>query len=105
MKRQKVGIIITDQGYGDLCCQVCSEEDYNTIISYHPKKIWNSMYGDEEILDVDKFIKFVQDYFFDKEKEDNNEKVIQMFFTQIYVPEKVNLEKYEIIGILTLPGG
>lgn len=104
--KKRVGIIVTDLMGGDAGWQICSEEDYNTIINFKPTKKWQSQYEEEkDVLDIDKFQEMVGEYFYDKEKDDDNEKVLKHFFTQTFAPEKVDLSEYEIIGILTLPGG
>ena len=107
MDRQKVGIIMTDGGGGDTYFRVCSEEDYNIIQNYRPTKKWKSMHKDEEedILDVDAFIRFVSEYFWDPETEESNEKELMWFSTQTFVPEALDFSKYELIGILSMPGG
>lgn len=106
MDRQRVGIIVVDHMGGDAGYQVVSEEDYNTVIAFNPTTVWMEGTDREKlVLDANKFQSMVFEYFFDKEKEEDNEKVLERWSTQTFVPEKIDLSKYDIIGMLTLPGG
>lgn len=101
--RQRVGIIVTDLMGGDAHHQIVSEEDYNTIIAFNPTKTIDYRGKDEEVFNADKFEKMVEDYFFDAEEGEPNEKVLKEFCTQTFAPEKIDLSKYNIIGMLTFP--
>ena len=106
MSRQKVGIIVDDLMGGDACYKIISEEDYKKILTFTPTKKW--MEGtdrEKDVIDADKYQRMVGEYFYDKEKDCCNEKVLQRFFTQTFCPEKIDLSEYDIIGILTFPGG
>ena len=106
MDRKRVGIVITDLMGGDACYQVISEKDYKVVLAFNPTKKW--MEGtdrEKDVLDTDKYQEMVGEYFYDKEKDGNNEKVLQDFSTQTFCPEKIDLSEYNVIGILTLPGG
>jgi hypothetical protein len=107
MTRQRVGIIITDLMGGDACYLVVSEEDYETAIAFNPTKKFKFTWEEEErdVLDPNKFQNMVGAYFYDREKDDDNEKVLEHFNTQTFCPENVDLSKYDVVGILTLPGG
>jgi len=105
--REKVGIIITDLMGGDAVFQVVSEKDYKIVLAFNPTRKFKYSWEKEEkdILDPDKYQDMVGAYFYDVEKDDDNEKVIKCFHTQTFTPEKVDLSEYDVIGILTLPGG
>ena len=104
-ERQRVGIIITDCMGGDAHYEMVSEEDYITVIEFNPTKEWMSSRGIATVLDADEFQRMVGDYFFDSEKGEPNEKVLKEWSTQTFVPEKIDLSEYDIIGMMTLPGG
>ena len=98
---------MTDGGGGDTYFQVCSEEDFNVIKDYRPTKKWQSVSNPEdvqEVLDTTKFERFVDEYFWDPETEDFNEKQLLWFSTQTFCVEDLDFSKYELIGILSLPG-
>lgn len=104
--RKRVAIIITDLMGGDDYYKLVSEKDYKTVLEFNPTRIW--MEGTEhekEVLDADKYQEMVNGYFFAADEGGINEKVLKEWTTQTFVPEKINLSKYIVIGILTLPGG
>ena len=90
----KVGMIVTDLMTGDAVFQIVSEKDFNIIANWE---------GDPQ--DVDGYEEFIFQYFWDEDKDDHNEKILMEIYTQTYVTERKDLSEYEIIGILTLPGG
>jgi hypothetical protein len=105
-RRKRVGIIITDLMGGDAYFKMVSEKDYNIVTAYNPTKKW--MEGTEherEVLDPDKFEKMLEEHFFDAEEGEPNERVLKEWTTQTYCPEKIDLSEYNVVGILTLPGG
>ena len=105
MNRKKVGIIVTDLAGGDALYQIVSEEDYNTVCAFEPKKIWMEGTDQEKtVFDSDEYQYMVGEHFYD-ELKDEEKNVIKSFYTQTYVPEKIDLSEYDIIGMLTLPGG
>lgn len=104
--RKRVGIIVQDCMGGDASYRVVSAKDYKIVCDFNPTKIWKEGTDRERlVLDTDKFQSMVFEYFFDKEKEEDNEKVLERWSTQTLVPEKIDLFKYNIIGMLALPGG
>ena len=108
MSRIRAAIITMDLMGGDAVYQIVSEKDYLTVIAdeFTPTKKWNDIQkGEIDVLDPDKYQDMVGEYFFDKEKEESNEKVLEEWCTQTFCPEKIDLSKYDIIGMLTLPGG
>jgi len=99
---------MTDLMGGDATFQVVSEEDYKIIISdeFAPTMKYNDLQkGEIDILDSDKYQEAIWEYLYDKDKDDDNEKVISRFVTQTFCPEKIDLSKYDVVGMLTLPGG
>ena len=103
MERKRVGLIVDYSGGGDHVFSIVSEEDYKVIIEYHPTQ--KALYGGikQDIFDEGKYLEFVGNYFYDIEKDDCNDKVLIRCFGQYFVPEKIDLSEYNIIGILTLP--
>ncbi len=105
-RRKRVGIIIEDCMGGDASYKIVSEKDYKAVLAFHPTMIWmKGTEREQEVFDGDKYQRMLVEYFYDKEKEDDNEKVLKSWSTQTFVPEKINLSEYNIVGILTLPGG
>jgi hypothetical protein len=107
-KRIKAAILTMDLMGGDAMYEVISEKDYLHIISdeFTPTKKWNDLQkGEIDVLDPDKYQKKVLDYLYDQEKEKSNDKVLEEWYTQTYCPEDIDLSKYVIVGMLTLPGG
>jgi len=105
-RRKRVCLIITDIMGGDAHFKMVSEKNYNIVTAFNPTKIWmKGTEHEEEVFDPDKFERMLGEYFFDAEKEEPNEKVLKEWCTQTYCPEKINLSEYNVVGILTLPGG
>lgn len=104
--RERVGIIIHDLMGGDACYYVVSEEDYNTIVDFHPTMKWmEGTEREQDVFDSDKCQEMIHEYFYEPGSDDTNDKVLEEWFTQTNVPEKIDLSKYDVIGMLTLPGG
>lgn len=104
--RKRVGIIITDCMGGDAHYKMISAKDYEIITAFNPTKKW--MVGtprERDVLDTDKYVKMLDDHLFDAEKGEPNEKVLKEWSTQTFVSERMDLSKYNIIGMMTLPGG
>lgn len=104
-RRKRVCLIITDLMGGDAHFKMVSEKDYNIVTAYNPTKTINYSGKDEEVLDPDKFEKMLEEYFFNAEEGEPNEKVLKEWCTQTYCSQKIDLSKYNVVGILTLPGG
>ena len=106
MNRKRVGIIMTNE-MSDNYFTLCSEEDYNIIANYHPTMQSRRSTKDEpeEVFDSSAYLSFISEYFWDEEKNENNEKQLKWWSTQNFVPEELDLSEYEIIGILPVPGG
>ena len=109
MNRQRVAIITMDLMGGDAMYKIVSEKDYLTVISdeFIPTKKYKGRYDKEErdVLDSGKYQDKVLDFFHDYDKDDNNDKVLKSWFTQTFCPEEIDLTEYNVIGMLTLPGG
>ena len=97
---------MTDLMGGDACYQIVSAKDFKTICEFSPTKKW--MVGTEhekDVLDTDKYQEMINDYLKYNKETEEFEKVINTYFTQTFVPEDTEMSKYNVIGILTLPGG
>ena len=92
--RIKAGIIMRDLMGGDYSFTLLDEELYKKIIDYSPE-------NDKGDFDEDAFIKHMDTLFFDDNKE--LEPWLERWFNQDYCPKKLDLSKYEIIGMTTLP--
>lgn len=97
MEKEKVGLIINDLNGGDFMFRIVSEEDYKIVTEYNPTTKVVHCGEEQNIFDVEKYNDWVCEYF------NNDDKTLLEWFNQNYVPEKVNLSKYDIIGVLTLP--
>ena len=99
--RKKVAIIVTDLMGGDAIFQVVSEKDYKIIKEFHPTKSNGN-------FDGDKYQQMVADYLYiwnEEEEQVPSKKILKRWFTQTFVPEEIDLSKYDVVGMLTLPGG
>lgn len=110
MDRQRTAIIVTDLMGEDAMFQVVSEEDFKVVTAFNPTRDYPTRDAGgnnivEQVLDGDKYQEMIFEYFYDKENDKNNEKVLEEWFIHTYCTKNIDLSKYDIIGMLTLPGG
>ena len=102
-RRKRVGIIVTDLMGGDACYQIVSAKDFKAVCEFSPTKRW--MVGTEhekEVFDTNKYQHMVNDYLKYNKETEEYERVIKTYYTQTFVPEDMEMSKYNIIGMLTL---